>query len=83
MKTIVTCLFCLIGFCTSAQKVVAIKSELIFNNPPFAFCHAATVVELPNHQLMVSCFDGPFESSPQTSIWLTSYQNKQWTKWLQ
>lgn len=78
MKIFIGGFFLVISIYLQAQKVDVITSEFIFNNAPFASCHAATIVELSNQELMVSCFGGPFESSPQTSIWLSSYQNNKW-----
>ena len=79
MRPLITILVCLNSFCLFSQKAVLVKSEFLFHNSPFASCHAATIVELSNHKLLISCFGGPFESSPQTTIWITSYQNKQWS----
>jgi hypothetical protein len=68
----------------SAQATQEIKASLtdtgfIIKNAPFAACHAATLVELPNKKLMAAWFAGPYESSSEVCIWLTLYQNNQWS----
>jgi len=49
-----------------------VKEELLFATPPFAQCHASTLVEGNNGQLLVACFAGPHEGSKDVAIWLTT-----------
>jgi len=53
-----------------------VKEELLFSAPPFAQCHASTLVEAPNGQLLVSYFGGTEESNKDVAIWLTTIDNQ-------
>nr|WP_294941344.1 sialidase family protein [uncultured Mucilaginibacter sp.] len=47
-----------------------LKEELVFNNPPFAQCHASTIVETKTGELLMACFGGSAESRPDVAIWM-------------
>jgi predicted neuraminidase len=58
----------------SAQKEWTIlKSELVFNAPPFLQCHASTIVQTKSGELLMACFGGSAESRPDVSIWLCRF----------
>jgi len=61
-----------------AQNVKIIQSTYIFENAPFAACHASTIVALGNGQLMAAWFGGKQEGSNDVVIW-TAIKNK--NKW--
>ncbi|WDF55737.1 sialidase family protein [Mucilaginibacter sp. KACC 22063] len=48
-----------------------LKSELVFNNPPFNNCHASTIIETQSGRLLMACFGGSQEGKKDVSIWLT------------
>lgn len=45
------------------------RSEFIFTKAPFASCHASTVVELRNGEVMAAWFGGSGEGNPDVAIW--------------
>ena len=47
-----------------------VSAEDIFINAPFASCHASTVVELPNGDILSAWFGGTAEGNPDTGIWM-------------
>ncbi len=46
-------------------------AELIFNKAPYEQCHASTVLELPNGDLLASWFGGKREKDNSVEIWLS------------
>lgn len=44
-------------------------TEFIFSTAPFASCHASTVVQLRNGDLMAAWFGGTAEGKPDVAIW--------------
>ncbi len=61
-------------------KVEVLKSELIFNQPPFAQCHASTIVELDHGRMGVACFGGQYERHPEVAIWFAVSDGQQWSE---
>ena len=62
----------------SAEEVL---TEDIFTQAPFKSCHASTVIELPNGDLMSAWFGGTAEGNPDTGIWASrrTSANGQWS----
>ena len=54
-------------------------SEFIFKSAPFASCHASTIVETNNGQLVAAWFGGTREGHSDVGIWLSRQVNGQWT----
>jgi alpha-L-fucosidase len=72
----------IILFCQSvtAQKVWKITTnELILQDPPFAQCHASTLVETKPGELLTAWFAGSREGSNDVKIWSASNINGKWT----
>jgi predicted neuraminidase len=65
----------------SSGKVVsgAIVREFIFESAPFPSCHASTIVELQNGDLMAAWFGGTAEGNADVAIWGARRINGKWT----
>ena len=55
------------------------NSEFIFTQAPFASCHASTIVQLPNGDLMSAWFGGSAEGSPDVAIWASRRTHAGWS----
>jgi predicted neuraminidase len=55
------------------------RSEFIFTSAPFASCHASTVIELRNGDLMSAWFGGSGEGHPDVAIWASRYTGDAWS----
>lgn len=56
-----------------------IKSEFISEQAPFQSCHASTVAELPNGDLMAAWFGGTAEGNADVAIWSSVKSKGQWS----
>ncbi|WP_370479513.1 exo-alpha-sialidase [Tamlana flava] len=57
-----------------------IVDEFIYNKAPYPSCHAATIVETTNGELVASWFGGTHERHPDVGIWLSKRKNGIWTE---
>lgn len=67
---------------TALPDVVKPKVEIqefIFDNPPSPACHASSLVELPNHEIMAAWFGGPYEGHPNVKIWTATKSHGKWS----
>jgi predicted neuraminidase len=55
------------------------QSEFVFESAPFQSCHASTIVELRNGDLMSAWFGGSREGEPDVAIWASRRSNNQWS----
>ena len=55
-------------------------SEFIFESAPFPSCHASTVVELANGDLMSAWFGGTGEGKPDVAIWASQRVAGKWAE---
>ena len=55
------------------------KFEFIFNIAPFRSCHASTVVELKNGDLLAAWFGGTAEGNPDVAIWGSRRVDGNWS----
>ncbi|MCA9735796.1 MAG: exo-alpha-sialidase [Deferribacteres bacterium] len=67
-----------ISMCSAMEKIGLINEEFIFEKAPFRECHASTIVELKNGDLMSAWFGGTHEKNPDVVIWLSRKKNGQW-----
>ena len=56
-----------------------VTDEFIFKEPPFAQCHASTIVEVATGKLMVAAFGGTGEGKEDVCIWLSETENGKWS----
>lgn len=47
---------------------------------PFAQCHASTVVEAPNGDILAAWFAGTEEKNPDVGIWFSRLHDKKWSE---
>jgi predicted neuraminidase len=55
------------------------KSEFIFKSAPFASCHASTIVELRDGDLLAAWFGGTSEGSRDVAIWASRRSASHWS----
>ncbi len=60
-------------------EAVLLIQENIVENPPFASCHASTIVALPGNRLMAAWFGGTHESHKDVVIYSSIRENGKWT----
>ena len=54
-------------------------SEFIFANAPFKSCHASTIVELRDGNLLAAWFGGTAEGNPDVAIWASRRTSTGWS----
>ncbi|UCS93917.1 exo-alpha-sialidase [Echinicola marina] len=59
--------------------VKIIEAGFIFEEAPFEECHASTLVELNNGDIMASWFGGEYERHPNVAIWTAVKSEKDWS----
>ncbi|HBB90680.1 MAG TPA: sialidase [Bacteroidales bacterium] len=78
MRSIISLFFIICSVCLSGQTIIS--SQLILDNPPFKQCHASTLVELADGEILIAFFGGSFESSPDVKIWGTRRIKGDWSE---
>lgn len=64
----------------SAQSsFTRVKQELIFQDAPFAQCHASTLLETANGEILAAWFGGTKEGNNDVKIWTSINQNGKWS----
>lgn len=72
-------MLCIATTATKAQSVKIIQSTYLFENAPFAACHASTLVDLGNGNIMAAWFGGKHEGSKDVVIWSALKTRNKWT----
>jgi predicted neuraminidase len=82
MKILVILLtmLCLPVIITGQITLHKISDELVFKKPPFAECHASTIVEVTPDKFMLAAFGGTSEGKKDVCIWLSATENGKWSK---
>ena len=66
--------------CIGQITLQKVSDELIFNAPPFAQCHASTIVEVSPKKFMSAAFGGTREGNKDVCIWLSTSENGVWSQ---
>ena len=64
----------------SSPSVEVVAEEFIFENPPFAACHASTIVEAAPGRWLAAWFGGTEEGHKDVGIWLSEKTKGKWSK---
>jgi alpha-L-fucosidase len=78
-KIALTLLFISVN-CNSQITLRKVTDELIFVSPPFAQCHASTIVEVSADKYLMAVFGGTREGKNDVCIWLSARENGAWSK---
>tara|TARA_R110002020_G_scaffold114593_4_gene263610 strand:- start:84 stop:1136 length:1053 start_codon:yes stop_codon:yes gene_type:complete len=83
-KIILAILFLFSAHIGSAQKdpnttATILKEELLFKEAPFAQCHAPTLVETKDGNILAAWFGGPYERHPEVSIYASLKKDGKWS----
>ena len=62
----------------AALSRALLKTEFVFENAPFASCHASTLAETKSG-LAAAWFGGSAEGHPDVGIWVSRWSNGKWT----
>lgn len=70
-----------LGNCQQRNPTTAVilQSQFLFEEAPFAQCHAPTLVEMKNGNLMAAWFGGPYERHPDVSIYSSINTGTDWS----
>lgn len=74
---IATCLATTANALAAASPILV--AEFIYERAPYPSCHASTIVETANGQLVAGWFGGTAEKNPDVGIWVARHENGRWT----
>ena len=66
------------NFLSGQYDLKKISEEMVFNKPPFQECHASTILEINQNEMLVAAFGGTKEGEKDVSIWLTRKKKSVW-----
>ena len=64
---------------SSTAQVTLVRSGYIYDNAPFPSCHASTLVDLKNGNILASWFGGSYEGHKDVAIWTSVLKKGQWS----
>ncbi len=62
-----------------ADSPAVLTSEFIYEQAPYPSCHASTIVETTQHEMVAAWFGGTAEKNPDVGIWVSRHENGRWT----
>jgi predicted neuraminidase len=65
--------------CLFSSLSAEILEEFVFENPPFASCHASTIAETASGKLLCAYFAGSKEGAKDVGIWLSVRTAEGWS----
>ncbi len=54
------------------------RAEFLNEHAPYPECHASTIVETTQHELVAAWFGGTKERNPDVGIWVTRHEDGRW-----
>ena len=73
--------FLIVGaFLVPSADPAEVRQEFVFENAPFASCHASTLVEAAKGDLLAAWFGGSAEGNPDVAIWMSRHIRKEWSR---
>lgn len=80
LRFVVFIVFLLLPVLLAAQSAfMKVREELIFQDAPFAQCHASTLLETANGEILAAWFGGTHEGNRDVKIWASANRNGKWT----
>lgn len=70
--------FCFLALLGNASPILI--DEFLFSSPPFESCHASTLTENKEGELLVAYFAGTHEQHSDVAIYLSKFKDKHWDK---
>ncbi len=71
--------FALLLLALASTLSAEMVEEFVFENPPFAFCHASTLMQTDSGNLLCAYFAGSGEGEKDVGIWLSVRSEKEWS----
>lgn len=70
--------FATVALTARAAAPAIVTSEFIYERASYPSCHASTLVETPEGQLIAAWFGGTAEKNPDVGIWVSRRENGAW-----
>src|SRR6478752_6950843 len=67
----------------SLPSSAILHSGFIYESAPFPSCHAATLVETSDGEILAAFFGGTHERHPDVCIWLARFHGEKWSDLVQ
>jgi predicted neuraminidase len=63
----------------AAEPTAVLSSEFLYEQAPYPSCHASTIVETREGELIAAWFGGTAEKNPDVGIWVSRREQGKWT----
>ena len=64
--------------CKESSNIKMIESNFIYEKPPFIECHASSIEELSDGNIVIAAFGGTKEKNKDVTIWLSKKGTDKW-----